>query len=250
MCFVALLLEVNAHVPVVVAANRDEARARPSAPPHRWPGEPALWAGQDRVAGGTWLGVNSTGLLVAITNRREGENDPDLPSRGLLCVTTLRQTSLDAARAYVAEELRTRRYNPFNLLCVQGTSGWAATWRGDVVPLEPGVHVLTNRGELDDDRLAMVRHARGRLAQLDLTTASIPALLQGLGQLCADTSGPEPICRPGGDRGTVSSSLIALDTDGSIAAYWHAEGPPSEHRYLPLDVTEEPAAPAHQSMRS
>ena len=55
-----------------------------------------------------------------------------------------------------------------------------------------------------------------------------------LGRLCADASGPDPICRLGGERGTVSSSLIALDAAGRLAAYWHADGPPAEAPYRPV----------------
>jgi hypothetical protein len=59
-------------------------------------------------------------------------------------------------------------------------------------------------------------------------------LLAQLGRLCANTRGRAPICRPTGERGTVSSSLIALTPQGQIAAYWHANGPPSEIPYEPV----------------
>jgi uncharacterized protein with NRDE domain len=212
------------------------------------PGEPAIWAGRDEVAGGTWLGVNDQGVLAAITNRRDGALDPSRPSRGILCLDVLRQPSPEAARTLVVDLLAAHVYNPFNLLCASPARGWVATWRGELLPLTPGAHVLTSAGDLDGDDLPKVRRARELLADVDLATPSLDALLRKLGRLCADTTGPDPICRRDGPYGTVSSSLIALGTDGSIAAYWHAAGPPSDAPYVPLDL--HGASPADGARRS
>src|SRR5262249_22814900 len=103
MCFILALFQVHPTYPLVIAANRDELRTRPSQGPHRWPGEPAIWAGRDAVAGGTWLGVNDRGVLAAITNRRDGTLDPSRPSRGNFCLDVLRQSSPEAARALVVD---------------------------------------------------------------------------------------------------------------------------------------------------
>lgn len=236
MCFVLALFQVNPHYPLVVAANREERRDRPSTPPHEWSASPGLWAGRDEIAGGTWLGVNASGLIAAITNRRDAPADPSRPSRGLLCLGALRQPSPSQASAFVDRELAANAYNPFNLLCATTREGWVKTWRGDTTALRRGIHVVTNRGDLDAHRLPVVRRALALARQLDLATTSLESLLSGLGSICADTTGPTPICRPGGTRGTVSSSLIALDSQGRLAAYWHAEGPPSERGYSPLSV--------------
>jgi len=65
-------------VPVVdgcrVMCNRDERRTRAVAqPPRTWPTE-VSWATypQDPVSGGTWIGVNDDGLVVALLNRMVG----------------------------------------------------------------------------------------------------------------------------------------------------------------------------------
>jgi uncharacterized protein with NRDE domain len=236
VCFILVLFQAHPSFPLVVAANRDEDRARSSLPPFRWDGEPALWAGRDEVAGGTWLGVNHLGVLGAITNRRDGENDPSFPSRGALCLDVLRQESPAMAAALVAERLATQRYNPFNLLCVNPTDGWVMNWRGARWELKPGVHVVTNRGDLDDMAQPSVERALSAVASLEVAELTLIELLDALGRICADTTEPDPICKPGGPRGTVSSSLIALHNDGSIAAYHHADGPPSEHVYAPVPL--------------
>ncbi len=47
----------------LIAANRDEFHARPAAPAARWAapaGSPAIYAGRDLQAGGTWMGARAT----------------------------------------------------------------------------------------------------------------------------------------------------------------------------------------------
>lgn len=236
MCFILIVFHAHERYPLIVAANRDEARSRPTQPPHYWPGEPSLWAGRDAVAGGTWLGVNSAGLLAAVTNRPAESIDRTLPSRGLLCLDVLRQATPGAAATLVADRLRADWFNPFNVLCANPNEGWIGTWRGDRSPLTPGAHILTNRGEPDDLALPVVRRTRDALEDTDFSACALDEITSTLRAICRDTAGPDPICRVGGAYGTVSSSIIALANDGSIAAYQHADGPPSESPYSPLSL--------------
>ena len=238
MCWIAVLYRVNTHYPLIVAANREELRARPSQPPFRWVGSPSVWAGRDELAGGTWLGVNATGLIAAVTNRplAGGGRDATLRSRGLLCLDTLRCDSPSSARSFFADELSVRRFNPFNLLCASHVEGWVGTWQGEIRDLTPGVHVISNYGDIDDDTLPIVRQVRDNVESLDLSSPVLDDLLGGLARVCAYTDQPIPLCHVGGDYGTVSSSLVALNANGSVAAYWHAPGPPSEFAYAPVNL--------------
>ena len=52
MCLVIALFQMNETCPLIVAANREESRDRPTRAPFRWSEEPTLWAGRDEVAGG------------------------------------------------------------------------------------------------------------------------------------------------------------------------------------------------------
>ena len=69
---------------LMLGANRDESLARPSMPPHVIVRQPRIVAGRDSRAGGTWLGVNEHGVLVAVTNRRKTNVPMPARSRGLL----------------------------------------------------------------------------------------------------------------------------------------------------------------------
>ena len=68
MCLILLAYRVHPDFPLIVAANRDEYYARPTAPAAVWPDESGILAGQDLQAGGTWLGVTAGGRFAAIAN--------------------------------------------------------------------------------------------------------------------------------------------------------------------------------------
>lgn len=55
---------------MVVAFNRDENFFRKTAPAHLWPSHPGIFAGQDLVGKGTWLGVAKGGKFACLTNVR------------------------------------------------------------------------------------------------------------------------------------------------------------------------------------
>ena len=66
-----LIFIANRCVPgyrLIVAANRDEFHARPTAAADFWQDAPQVLAGRDLEAGGTWLGVARNGRFAALTN--------------------------------------------------------------------------------------------------------------------------------------------------------------------------------------
>jgi folate-binding protein YgfZ len=72
MCLIVVGWRVHPDYPLVVAANRDEFYARPSARwPDFWPDAPQVIGGRDLEAGGTWLGITESGRFAAVTNVRE-----------------------------------------------------------------------------------------------------------------------------------------------------------------------------------
>src|SRR5690348_2804963 len=84
MCTIAILSDVVAGAPLVIAANRDEIYARPARPPHVLRDAPRIVGGSDAVGGGTWLAVRADGRFVAVTNQRAlATPPPGLRSRGL-----------------------------------------------------------------------------------------------------------------------------------------------------------------------
>lgn len=222
---------------MVVAANREERYARLADPPS-WIGQsPRIFAGRDRSAGGTWLGVNEYGLLVALTNRYSPEMPAGSRSRGLLCLDALRQPTAARAATWLRRHLSARPYSPCNLICADALQAFAFHHDGTdtlSVELSPGVHLLA---ETDVDAPGHPRLKRARQLLADAEHLSWPELRPMLARIMADhganPGSPAAICRHGDASGTVSSSLIALPPGGGLsgARIWFADGPPCHASY-------------------
>lgn len=120
MCLIVFAWQVHGDYPLIVAANRDEFFERPTAACDYWPEAPAVLAGRDLEAGGSWLGIARDGRFAALTNFREGgKQQPKAPSRGPLVADYLTQsTDAEAYLASVAQ--RAPVFNGFNLLVGDG----------------------------------------------------------------------------------------------------------------------------------
>ena len=145
MCLVLLAWHAHPDYPLVVAANRDEFYVRPTAPAAFWDDSPAVLAGRDLEAGGTWLGVTRTGRFAALTNFRDpSRKKARTPSRGrLVSEFLLGAVNPDAYLRVLKRE--SVEYNGFNLIFGQGHSLLYFSNCGDQAgELEPGIYGLSN----------------------------------------------------------------------------------------------------------
>jgi len=143
MCLALVALDAHPRYAVVIAANRDEFHARPTAGAAWW--DEGWLAGRDLVAGGTWLGVTRRGRWALLTNVREpARNDPGAPSRGALVTAVLGHSGApDAALAAVVAGASA--HNGFNLLAGDREGGHFASNRARGAALAaPGVHGQSN----------------------------------------------------------------------------------------------------------
>jgi uncharacterized protein with NRDE domain len=142
MCLIVVGWRAHTDFPLVVAANRDEFYARPTADAASWPDAPEVFGGIDHEAGGTWLGIRRDGRFAAVTNVREPGMAKGRHSRGMLTRNFLLcgQTSIDYAL-----QLDGRDYSGFNLLLCDGKTLVYCSNR-DSTPriLAPGVYGLSN----------------------------------------------------------------------------------------------------------
>jgi uncharacterized protein with NRDE domain len=246
MCTVLVAWHWRADVPYwLVAANRDELRARPSEPPGLLVSEPALWGGRDRLAGGTWLAVDPVGgRACAVTNRHPGgrlpQRDDTRRSRGVLPTEVLLGGN-DHTAAEVLEQLPASGYNPVNVLYL---SHDVATWVGldDEVGrrstnLEPGIHVLTEQdpddvaSEKTQRLLEAARAAAAQAADADDLLARFAAILRSHDR--GPTGQPQgAACIHETVFGTVSSALI--NAGPGEVSFAHAEGQPCVTAYAPV----------------
>ena len=161
MCLLVLAWQAHPRYRLVVAANRDEFHARPTAPLSKWPAPDDILAGRDLRANGTWLALDHRRRFGVITNFRDLQTPrPDAPSRGALIPRFLREES--GAGSFLNELApQAPGYSGFNLLLTDGDSLWYASNRapGFARTLPPGVYGLSNQF-LDTPwpKLRRVRH--------------------------------------------------------------------------------------------
>lgn len=146
MCLILVAWQAHPDYPLVVAANRDEFFARPTAPAAFWPEQPGLLAGRDLEAGGTWLGITKNGRFAALTNFRDpARQRSNAPSRGQLVAGFL---ASDAAIDAWLDGLSPADYNGFNLLLGDATGDGRLVAFSNITmerhELAPGVYGLSN----------------------------------------------------------------------------------------------------------
>lgn len=146
MCLIVVSWQQHQQYPLIVAANRDEAHARPSQALHWWADQRDVLGGRDLEAGGTWLALHRQGRFAAITNVREKpvaqQPKRKLRSRGLLVSEFV--TSEQSAAQFVSS-LDGERYAGFNVLLFDGTALYYYSNRdGEPRCLAPGLYGLSN----------------------------------------------------------------------------------------------------------
>lgn len=149
MCLIAFAWQAHPRYPLVVAANRDEFFARPTASA-AWSDDGERLGGRDLRAGGTWMGVSRDGRFAALTNHRDpSAMRADAPSRGAL-VDGFLQSDAPAETALARLSADAARYNGFNLIAAQWGPEPAGLWvvaspgEPALRRVEPGVHALSN----------------------------------------------------------------------------------------------------------
>ncbi len=236
MCLIVLLHKTVPGFPVVLGANRDERYARQGEPPKFWDAPHKIFAGRDPVAGGTWLGVNLRGVLVALSNRRMGvAESADARSRGQLVLDVLAAENAADAMGIARASLGQHAYNPFNLLCADTRRAVVLhheSGRDFLMELTAGTHALTT-GDVNDLKLPKIARAQSLVAKRK--PAELDEAKELLQRICRDHGGGEPsaetLCMHGEAAGTVSSSIITLDTRGNLESFYQAQGHPCRNDY-------------------
>jgi len=238
VCTITLALWTFEDAPVLLAANRDEQFGRPAEQPRQRDWEATVVAPKDSEAGGTWLGYNEHGVLVAVTNRWTDRTLAGERSRGLLVRDALACESAERAVRLVERELDERSYEGFNLLVADETAALLVEYDGTrrVQTLTPGVHVVVNVGA---DGVYDVPERREDVGATQAANAD--AVLSALRPEPGEDSGSwldragavlgnheYGVCIHGEGFGTRSSSLVRL---GTATRYEFADGPPCETTY-------------------
>lgn len=147
MCLIAIALDAHPRWRFVLAGNRDEFHARPTAPAGPLDAAGRRFGGRDLQAGGGWLQVDARGRVAAVTNVRTGRHDTAARSRGAL-VAEFIAGDLGAAAHLEALRPSLGEFGPFNLLLWDVASAPSAHHAGNhpptVQPLGASLHALSN----------------------------------------------------------------------------------------------------------
>jgi uncharacterized protein with NRDE domain len=245
MCLILLALGARPDLPLVIAANRDEFYARPTAAAAPWPDAAHVVAGRDLRDGGTWLGITRAGRWAAVTNFRESApSRPGAPSRGALVSDFLLgelspETYLDVLRRQAAA------YNGFNLFVGDPDSTFWFSNRApepplSARPLDPGIYGLSNH--LLDTPWPKVERGKDAMRRALASGAPAEVLLHTLlDRTLADdadlpaTGLPSDLERAlsaafiaGVDYGTRSSTVIHRGADEHICFLERSFTPPDQ----------------------
>ena len=231
---------------LVLAANRDEFLDRPAeGPAIRRQETNTILAPLDVKAGGTWIGINQSGVLCALTNLSGGSNDPDRLSRGKVVTDCLSETSA----ADAAERLRalgTDQYNAFNCFVCDRENAFLAVYSSHprVEEVEAGVHVVGNADALAPP-IPKVERLQGQVRALPMSPSE--DLLGHLGEVCREHGASkvaidETCVHLADTYGTRSSMLIELGDEfgyvapgaGMESRLLYSDGPPCETPYEDL----------------
>jgi uncharacterized protein with NRDE domain len=260
MCLIVIAFHHHPDYPLIIAANRDEFYSRPTAPLGYWTDYPQILGGRDLQSLGTWLAMDTSGRLGAVTNYRDPralQQSPEGPSRGLLINRFL--TGQKPPEAYL-RQVRAEKdaYNGFNLLVGDSRElWWYCNVADEMQQLSPGIHGISNH--LLNTPWPKVEKLKTGLAAL-LANPSRPSS-EAIFEKLSDTACPsdEELPDTGIDRewerilspvfirspiyGTRSSSVLFIDNEGHAVFLERSfyienpEGPlPSETRRFEFSI--------------
>jgi uncharacterized protein with NRDE domain len=210
MCLIVVGLDAAPGYSLLVAANRDERHARPSASAAWW-SEPPVLGGRDLEAGGTWLAMDRRGRFAAVTNIRDTEPKPGVRSRGSLVTEYLAKPT--PAEHYAGRATRDgAEFGAFNLLVYDGRELWFASNRSAAARLGEGLYAFSNAPPGVDWPKTASSVAR---TQRLLTHASpVEALFTLLGERDASGATERSNFVVGPMYGTRCSTVVLIDAHG------------------------------------
>ena len=142
MCTLIVLYKLLKDYPVIALHNRYMEKDSEEYPPRRM-GD--VVCPIDAASGGTWIGCNGKGLLLAITNQETETLENPRRSRGLLALDVLRGCeTADDAKELLLDPATRAPYRSGNFVVVDEESGHHIVWDVDTHHFEvsPGLYTV------------------------------------------------------------------------------------------------------------
>lgn len=255
MCLILFSWNSHPKYKLIVAANRDEFYARPTASADFWKDYPTILAGRDLKAGGTWLGIEKSGYFTALTNFRDMDSiKENAASRGDLTKNFLinKNGPISYLKAISKEK---DKYNDFSLLASDFRSLYYYTnIKDQIIKLDSGIYGLSNH--LLDTPWPKVKTGKEIFKSItqsdDFSTALLFELLKNVDMsedtLLPNTGVPKELERALSsifiktpDYGTYCSTVLLVDRNGNCdfeERTYNPNKPPAKKHYsftIPLE---------------
>jgi uncharacterized protein with NRDE domain len=222
MCIAVFSFNPDSLVPLTLGFNRDELYCRESIKPdYYWKGKKIL-APKDRQEKGSWLGINSHGLIACIINKdiptEGGANN--IKSRGLLTIDTLSKKSVKEVLDFIPNK-DLKIFRPFNLLVIDRYKGVVISnynnlnkSRLTISEIETGIHLLS-KTYIDDLNHPRIKKNFKQCKSIDFNDNS--ELIHFLNSNNEDLD--SSMLQYSDNWGTVSTSIIRLNSNKAYFNY-------------------------------
>ena len=235
MCLIIFSWRPEAKHPLVMLSNRDEFYKRPTAEAHFWKDNPDIFGGRDEVAWGSWLALNKSGRLAAVTNYRKWPVPAANISRGQLVEGYLNsQHPTDEFMQSIEDNAN--QYSGFNFLAGDVNNlYYYSNFGSSFQKVEPGIYGISN--ELIDSpwpKLVKAKDAVSRALNTDnyATPSTLLSIMQDT-EIAPDHLLPITGIGIEGERlrssafiasddyGTRNTSILIFNRNNEV--YWHEQ---------------------------
>ncbi len=245
MCTLVLLYRLLKDCPVVALHNRYLGKDTSEKPPRRLNGNTV--APLDVESGGTWIGMNDSGLLLAITNQESQWLAEPGRSRGLLALDILKDygTAEEAKERLLDPSIR-GLYRTGNFTVLDPQTAWHVVWDREthVFPIGEGVYAVSTitvvPGMVWSDRARRIwvdaekRRARAYKLLSGYQPTSIDDAVATMIQVSADHGwgrSQASICWHSPEYRQTSSTIMAVAAEPSNSRVYYCEGNACENGF-------------------
>ena len=251
MCTFIMLYGLLEDYPIVALHNRYLELTTVEKPPQPLTG--GVYCPVDVASGGTWIGINKDGLLLAITNQETQSIEKPGRSRGLLALDILRECSSSSeARSYLYDPSIRGLYRPGNFVVADSEEAWhvlwdkqTTDWRITPGPYAMGVVTMYPGIKLNDhaERLGLdseMRRKRAYQLLKEYQPESIDEAVAKMMEISADHEygkTTSSICWHSKDYKQTSSTIIALGSEPDISKIYYCVGNACESSFQEYPVS-------------
>jgi len=250
MCTLIVLYGLMSDYPILVLHNRYLGRGAVERPPCRLPGRRDVFCPVDVVSGGTWVGFNESGLLVAVTNQETEWDEAPARSRGLLALDLLEGCgSADEARGFLLDPDAKWDYRRGNFVVLDASAGWHVVWDRETYSerLDLGKYVVTTLTIVpgiewtDRAERMWINAEKRRIRALQLLNGFQPSdldsaidELKAIAKDHGSEKGPGSICyhNPTGEYVQTSSTIMTVAKNIGDSRILYCPGNACENKYV------------------